>query len=108
MSHFISFVLLLLIGAGGFLIIYLAIDFFEYLKKYQSGVWEELCFEQPFGIPREDFFFYPIKPLKFLSFLLSTDDSKDSDIFVYKKRITSSFIGLIAVILCNFIFRSIF
>jgi hypothetical protein len=108
MSHFISFILLLLIAAGGFLIIYLVIDFFEYLKKYHTGVWEELCFEQPFGIPQKDFFFYPIKPLKFISFLLSTDDPQDSPIFAHKKRITSSFIAFVAVIIVNYIIRSIF
>jgi hypothetical protein len=108
MSHFISFILLLLIAAGGFLMIYLVIDFFEYLKKYHTGVWEELCFEQPFGIPQKDFFFYPIKPLKFISFLLSTDDPQDSPIFAHKKRITFSFIAFVAVIIVNYIIRSIF
>jgi hypothetical protein len=108
MSHFISFILLLLIAAGGFLMIYLVIDFFEYLKKYHTGVWEELCFEQPFGIPQKDFFFYPIKPLKFISFLLSTDDPQDSSVFAHKKRITSSFIAFVAVIIVNYIIRSIF
>ena len=108
MSHFISFVLLLLIAAGGFIIIYLVIDFFEYLKRFHTGVWEELCFAQPFGIPQKDFFFYPVKPLKFISFLLSTDDPQNSGMLSYKKRITSSFIGLVVVILVNYIFRSIF
>jgi hypothetical protein len=108
MSHFISFILLLLIAAGGFLMIYLVIDFFEYLKKYHTGVWEELCFEQPFGIPQKDFFFYPIKPLKFISFLLSTDDPQDSPIFAHKKRITFSFIAFVAIIIVNYIIRSIF
>lgn len=105
MEHFISFVLLLLIGASGILTIYLVIDFFEYLKKYHSFVWEELCFERPFGIPQKDFFFYPIKPLKFIPFLLSTDDPQDSIMGGYKKRIKFAFIGLVAVVLFNFLIR---
>jgi len=108
MEHFISFVLLLLIGASGFLTIYLVIDFFEYLKKYHSFVWEELCFERPFGIPQKDFFFYPIKPLKFIPFILSADDQQDSSMTSYKKRIKYSFIGLISLILFNFLIRSFF
>ena len=101
MEHFISFVLLLLIGVSGFLTIYLVIDFFEYLKKYDPLVWEDLCFERPFGIPREDFFFYPVKPLKFVPFLLSDDNSHDRNLADYKKRIKYSFIGLGAVIVFN-------
>jgi len=101
MGHFISFILLLMIFASGFLTIYLVIDFFEYLKKYDPLVWQELCFERPFGIPHEDFFFYPVKPLKFIPFLLDNDDSQDSNIAEYKKRVKYSFIGLGAVIVFN-------
>ncbi len=108
MSHLISLVFLLLIVASGFLTIYLLIDFFEYLKKYHTGVWEELCFERPFGIPQKDFFFYPVNLKKFIHFLLSSDDPRDSSMFGYKKRITSSFIAMVAVILVSFIFGSIF
>ena len=105
MTNFISFILLLLIGASGFLTIYLVIDFFEYLKKYHIFEWEALCFERPFGIPQKDFFFYPIKPFKFIPFLLSVDDPEESDMAGYKKRIKYSFIGLIAVILFNLLVR---
>ena len=105
MEHFISFVLLLLIGASGFLTIYLVIDFFEYLKKYHTFVWEALCFERPFGIPQKDFFFYPIKPHKFIPFLLSADDPRDRNMAGYKNRIKYAFIGLIAVILFNFLVK---
>ena len=101
MGHFLSFVLLLMIGAGGFLTIYLVIDFFEYLKKYNPLVWEKLCFERPFGIPQKDFFFYPIKPLKFIPFLLDNDDSQDINLADHKKRVKYSFIGLGAVIVFN-------
>jgi len=105
MGTFISLVSLLLIAGSGFLTIYLVIDFFEYLKKYHTFVWQDLCFERVFGISYEDFFFYPIKPLKFIPFLLSEDDPQDSAIAGYKKRIKFSFIGLIAVIFLNFLIR---
>ncbi len=106
MEHFISFIFLLLIGASGILTIYLVIDFFEYLKKYHTFEWEALCFERPFGIPQKDFFFYPVKPLKFIPFLLSDDDLGDGNMAGYKQRIKYSFIGLVAVILFDFLIRS--
>jgi len=106
MQHFISFLLVLLIGASGFLLIYLLIDFFEYLKKYHTFVYEDLCFERPFGIPQKNFFFYPIRPLKFIPFLFSGDDSKDHHLTAYKKRIKYSLIGLIAITLFNLLIRN--
>ena len=105
MGTFISLVSMLLIVGSGFLTIYLVIDFFEYLKKYHKFVWQDLCFERLFGISYEDFFFYPIKPLKFIPFLLSEDDPQNSAIAGYKKRIKFSFIGLFAVIFLNFFIR---
>ena len=103
MEHFISFILVLLIGASGCLTIYLIIDFFEYLKKYHAFVWEKLCFERPFGIPQKDFFFYPIKPQKFIPFLFSVDNQPDGHMADYKKRIKYSLIGLAAIIFINFL-----
>ena len=105
MGNLISLLLLLLIAASGFLMIYLVIDFFEYLKKYHSMVWEKLCFEQPFGIPQKDFIIYPIKPLKIIPFFLSSDDPPDSDMALYKKRIKHAFIGFVAVFLFNCLIR---
>ena len=101
MGNLISLLSLLLIAASGFLTICLVIDFFEYLKKYHKFLWQDLCFERPFGIPQEDFFFYPIKPNKFIPFLLSEEDSDENSMSGYKKRIKFSFIGLIAVVLIN-------
>lgn len=105
MGNLISFISLLLIAACGFLTIYLIIDFFEYLKKYHTFVWRELCFERLFGMSHEDIFFYPVKPLKFIPFLLSEDDPADSAITVYKKRIKLSFMGMIAALFLNFLIR---
>lgn len=103
MEHFFSFILVLLIGAAGILTIYLVIDFLEYLKKYEVYIWEEICFEKPFGIHRDDFFFYPVKPLKFIPFLFDSNDSDASEIADYKKRIKYSGMGLIGLMIFNFI-----
>jgi hypothetical protein len=104
MGNFFSFILMLLLFAAGFLTIYLLIDFFEYLKKYNRGVWEELCFERPFGIPRQDFFFYPVRPLKLIPFIFAEDDAGDNHLGEYKKRIKVSLAGLAAVVAINFLF----
>ena len=108
MENFISFILLLLLFAAGALAIYLVIDFFEYLKRFHTIVWEELCFERPFGIPRKDFFFYPVRPLKFIPFLFAGNDALDSHLIEYKKRIKYSLEGIAAVMAINFLFRIVF
>ena len=105
MGHFLSFILVMLIGAAGILTIYLVIDFFEYLKKYQIYIWQDICFEKPFGIDRDDFFFYPVKPFKFIPFLFDNEDHEGGAVAEYKKRIKYAGIGLIGLILFNFIAR---
>ena len=104
-ENLFSFILLLLIGAAGFLTIYLVVDFFEYLKKYQIFIWEEICFKKPFGIQRDDFFFYPVKPLTFIPFLFNDEDAEGGTIAEYKKRIKLSTLGLIGLIIINLLFR---
>lgn len=108
MANFISFILLLLLFAVGFLFIYLTIDFFEYLKRFHAVKWEELCFERPFGIPRKDFFFYPVRPLKFIPFLFTQDDARDRHMAECKKRIKYALAGILAAVALNFFFRIIF
>jgi hypothetical protein len=108
MANFISFMLILLLFAAGFLSIYLVIDFFEHLKRFHSPVWEDLCFERPFGVPRDDFFFYPIRPLKFMGFLFLPDAPRDRQIAENIKRIKFSLAGVAAAAAINFIFRLIF
>ena len=108
MENFISFLLIMLLFAAGFFFIYLVIDFFEYLKKYHSPVWEGLCFERPFGIPRDNFFFYPVRPLKFMGFLFSPDESHDRQMDGNIKKIKQSLAGVAGVAAINFIFRLIF
>lgn len=108
MGNFISFILMLLLFAAGFLAIYLIIDFFEYLKRFHSVVWKELCFERPFGIPRQDFFFYPVRPLKLIPFIFAGHDMHDNGLVEHKKRIKYSLAGFIAVCLINFLFNIFF
>jgi len=108
MVNFISFILILLLFAAGFLAIYLVIDCFEYLKRFHAVVWNDLCFERPFGIPRKEFFFYPVRPLKFIPFLFSGDDSRDRHLLEHKKRIKYALAGIIGALAINFIFRIFF
>jgi hypothetical protein len=108
MENFLSFLLILLLLAAGFLSIYLVINFFEYLKRFQASVWKDLCFERPFGIPRDDFFFYPVRPLKFMGFLFSPDESRDRQMAEDIKKIKLSLAGIAAAAAFNFIFRLIF
>lgn len=106
MVHFFSFLLVMLIGAAGIVTIYLVIDFFEYLKRYQVYIWKDNCFERPFGVERDSFFFYPVNPTKFVPFLFENDDDPGGDaVAEYKKRIKYAGIGLIGLILFNFIVR---
>ena len=108
MENFISFILMLLLFAAGFFTIYLLVDFFEYLKKFNRAVWNELCFERPFGIPRQDFFFYPVRPLKLFPFIFAEDDSGDDSVEGYKKKIKLSLAGLGGIFALNFLFNIIF
>ena len=108
MENFLSFLLILLLLAAGFLSIYLVINFFEYLKRFQASVWKDLCFERPFGIPRDDFFFYPVRPLKFMGFLFSPDEPHDRQMDGNIKKIKLSLAGVAGVAAINFIFRLIF
>ena len=108
MENFVSFLLMLLLFAAGFLTIYLLVDFFEYLKKFNTVVWNELCFERPFGISRQDFFFYPVRPFKLIPFLFAGDDSGDNRLVDYKKRIRFSLAGFAGICAVNFLFNIFF
>jgi len=79
-------VFLLTVGIGIFGII-LAIDFCDYLQRYENEKYEEITYEHPFGIPRKDFFLHPIKPYKFLIFIFSSEDWHDENIPAYKKKL---------------------
>ena len=103
MQAVITLVGILLLFAMGGLSIYLVIDFIEYLKKYHSERWAKLSFERLFGISQKDFFFYQIQPLKFIPYLFNKEDSDDSNVALYKKRILLSFSGVLALFVIHFL-----
>ena len=87
-----------------FFSIYTLIDFFEYLKKFHALKWKELSFERPFGISQENFYFYPIRPLKFIPFMFTSNDINDTKVTVYKTVLKLSLLGIVFLFLiCMFI-----
>ena len=83
--------------------VYMLIEFFEYLKKYHSVKWKEISFERPFGISQEDFYFYPVRPLKFIPFLFSENDIDDTKVTIYKAILKLSLLLITFVfIICSF------
>jgi len=92
--------------AIGFFSVYVLIQFFEYLKKFRALKWKELSFERPFGISQEDFYFYPIRPLKFIPFLFSKNDINDRNVSAYKTVLKLSLLAITAMFLiCSFMQR---
>jgi hypothetical protein len=88
MTSFFSFVFSVLLPlAIGFAVIYLAIDFFEYLKKNHALKYKQMSFESFFGISAESFPFHLIKPVEFFGFLFSADNLQDKFVIDYKKKI---------------------
>jgi hypothetical protein len=84
--------------------IYMLIELFEYLKKFHVVKWKELSFERPFGIAQEDFYFYPIRPLKFIPFLFSKNDVNDEKMSSYKKVLKLSLLVItLMLIISSFI-----
>ena len=80
------------------------IEFFEYLKKFHTLKWKEISFERPFGIAQENFYFYPIRPLKFIPFMLAKDDINDKKVTVYKITLNLSLLAIAFLLLiCSFI-----
>jgi hypothetical protein len=102
MEALLSLLGLLVFFAIGAFSIYLVIDFIEYLKKYHSERWATLSFARLFGISQQDLFFYQIHPLKFIPYLFNKDDSDDTNVVVYKKRIQLSFLGVSAMFVIYF------
>ena len=86
-SILLPLVFLLLIVACGIFTIITAMDLFEHLRRSHPEKWQDLSFNRPFGMDQDEFFFYPVRPLRFLAFLLSDDDLEDNHVLDYKKRI---------------------
>jgi hypothetical protein len=88
MAGFFSFVFYVLIPlAIGLAAIYLAIDFFEYLKKNHPSNYEQMSFDSLFGISAESFPFHLIKPVAFFGFLFAAENLQDKYVIDYKKKI---------------------
>ena len=103
MQALLTLVGILLFFAMGAFSIYLVIDFIEYLKKYHAERWATLSFERLFGISQRDFFFYQFHPMKFIPYLFNKEDSADSNVMVYKKRIQLSICGVSALFAVHFL-----
>ena len=91
----LSLLLILILAGIGIFGIVLAIDFCEYLRKYRPKQWESVTYERAFGIPREEFPVNPIRPLKFIIAIFSSEDSWDLSTSAYKKKLKLVFISFI-------------
>ena len=107
-SLFSFFFFVLLPLAIGILVIYLSIDFFEYLKKYHQPEYKRMSFASVFGISNEDFFFHFIKPQEFFRFLLSPADLQDNNVKIYKTRIRLSLFALMGLVVIILLWTIIF
>jgi hypothetical protein len=83
----LSFLFFILTVGIGFFGIIQTIDFCGYLHKYQRREYDMLTFERPFGISREDFLIYPIKPHKFIPYLFSDSEEEHPYTKAYKMRL---------------------
>ena len=105
MEGFLSFVcgvlLPLAIGLAG---IYVAIDFFEYLKKNHPSKYRQMSFDSLLGISAENFPLHLINPLAFFPFLLSSDNLQDHRVIDYKKKIKRLLLALLAFLVLYFLF----
>ena len=109
MVHLLSFIFFFLLPIGiGVLIIYLAIDFFEYLGRNYPSHAEKMAFESVFGIPAEKFIFHLIKPVEFTQFVFSKEDLDDNNVILYKKRIKVCMLALAGWLVVFILFRIIF
>ena len=98
----VIFIMVLL--ALTFFSVYMLIEFFEYLKKFHTLKWKELSFERPFGIAQENFYFYPIRPLKFIPFIFAKNDMNDKKVNNYKTILKLSLMAIAFLLLiCSFI-----
>lgn len=91
------FVFILIAGIGVFGI-FIAIDFCEYLRKYRPKQWESVTYERVFSIPRENFPVNPIRPLKFIIAIFTSEDGPDLSTSAYKMKLKLIIISF--VVLC--------
>lgn len=95
----LSFLFVLIIAGIGIFGIVLAIDFCEYLRKYRPKQWESVTYERVFGISREEFPVNPIRPLKFIIAIFTSEDGPDSSTSAYKMKLKLILISFVALFL---------
>jgi hypothetical protein len=95
----LSLLLILIIAGLGVFGIVLVIDYCEYLRKYRPKQWESVTYERVFGISREDFPVNPIRPLKFIIAVFTSEDGPDLSTSTYKLKLKLTLISLVAVFL---------
>lgn len=103
MTALISITGLLAFFALGAFTLYILIELLEYIKRFHSQKWREISFERPFGVSQEKFLFYPVRPLRFVPFLFSAEDTDDSTIADYKKKIKLAIGGLLLMLVLFFV-----
>jgi hypothetical protein len=109
MVHLFSFIFFLLLPIGiGVVIIYLVIDFFEYLAKNHRSVARQMSFESIFGIPAEKFIIHLINPVVFTQFVFSKEDLDDDNVILYKKRVKICLLAMAGWLVVFILFRIIF
>jgi len=95
----ISLLLILIIAGIGIFGIVLAIDFCEYLRKYRPKQWESVTYERVFGISRENFPVNPIRPLKFVITVFTSEDGPDLSTSAYKMKLKLTIISFVLLFL---------
>lgn len=95
----LSLLLILIIAGIGIFGIVLAIDFCEYLRKYRPKQWEFVTYERVFGISREDFPVNPIRPLKFIIAIFTSEEGTDLSTSAYKMKLKLTLISFTVMFL---------
>ena len=102
MTALISIIGLLAFFALGAFTLYILIELLEYIKRFHGQKWRELSFERPFGMSQDKFLLYPVRPLKFIPFLFSSDRTDDNTVVDYKKKIKLACGGLLLMLVIFF------
>lgn len=98
MAGLFSFVFSVLLPlAIGLAAIYLAIDFFEYLKKNHALKYKQMSYASFFGISADSLPIHLIKPVEFFGFLFSADNLQDKSVIDYKKKIKMLLFALLGL-----------
>ena len=98
----ISLLIFLLTAGIGIFGIILMVDFCDYLKRYEPEKWEEITYERPLGISRNDFFIHPIKPYRFFVFIFSSENWYDENIPAYKKKLKLVIVAFFIFLVISF------